>query len=148
MWPGINFHDKTQLVFVPGNLNARRYIDEILVPVTQPHLIQMGQDAIFQQDNARPHTARIVTNHFQQYQVNVMGWPACSPDLNPIEHVWDQLGKAVRARITPQHTLMHLRRFLQDEWDRLPQHNIRVLINSMRRRCNCCVEARGGPTKY
>ena len=148
VWAGVNFHGKTRLVFVDGNRNARRYIDEILVPVAQPHLIQMGPNAVFQQDNARPHTARITTAHFQRNHVDVMEWPACSPDLNPIEHMWYQLGRAVRAHITPNHTLAHLRRFLQEEWDRLPQARVRTLINSMRRRCACCIEARGGPTRY
>jgi hypothetical protein len=61
----------------------------LILPVAQTHLVQMGQDAIFQQDNARPHSARIVTNHFQQYQVNVMGYQACPRDLNPmhIQHI-------------------------------------------------------------
>ena len=130
------------------DLNAQRYIDTILIPVAQPHLVQMCQNAVFQQDNARPHTARITTAHFQQQHLNVMKWPGCSPDFNPIEHVWDQLGRAVRARITPSHTLAHLRQFLQEEWDRLPQCRIQTLINSMRQRCACCIQARGGPTRY
>ena len=48
VWAGVNLHGKARLVFVDGNLNARRYIDEILVPVAQPHLIQIGPNAVFQ----------------------------------------------------------------------------------------------------
>ena len=116
IWAGVNFHGKTRLVFVDGNINARRYINEILVPVAQPHLIQMGPNAVCQQ------TARITTAHFQRNQVDVMEWPACSPDLNPIEHLWDQLGRSVRAHMTPNHTLAHL----QEEWDRCPRPGSRL----------------------
>ena len=58
VWAGIHLNGKTRLVFVDGNLNHRRYIDEIVTPVALPCLQQMGPNATLQQDNARPHTAR------------------------------------------------------------------------------------------
>ena len=70
VWGGITAHGKTDLVIVDGNLTSRRYIDEILRPVVVPYVQNMGQGALFQDDNARPHRARIVdaypaagTNH-------------------------------------------------------------------------------------
>ena len=77
-----------------------------------------------------------------------MDWPACSPDLDPIEHAWDQLGRAVQARLNMDSTRADLRRFLLEEWDRLPQNIIQRLIHIMRRRCAECIAAGGGPTHY
>ena len=67
---------------------------------------------MYQHDNARPHTARIVTNHFQQNNVDVLEWPACFLDVCPIEIMWDQLGRAVCARLATNHNLGHLRQLI------------------------------------
>ena len=141
-------HGKTDLVIVDGNLNSRCYIDEILRPVVVPYVQNMGQGALLQDDNARPHRARIVDVYLQQEQIMRVDWPACSPDLNPIEHAWDQLGRAVQTRLNMDSTRADLRRFLLEEWDRLPQNIIQRLIHIMRRRCAECIAAGGGPTHY
>ena len=108
----------------------------------------MEPGALLQDDNARPHRARIVDAHLQQQHITRIDWPACSPDLNPIEHVWDQLGKAVQARLNVNSTRADLRRFLVEEWDRLPQDNVQRLVHSIRRRYAACIAARGCPTHY
>jgi len=56
---------------------------------------------------------------------------ACSPDLNPIEHLWDQLGPAVRARGTNTTTLADLGQMLVEEWDAIPQQSVSRLVTSM-----------------
>ena len=109
---------------------------------------QMEPSALLQDDNARPHRVRIVDAYLQQQHITRIDWPACSPDLNPIEHVWDQLGRVVQARLNVNSTRADLRRFLVEEWDRLPQDNVQRLVHSMRRRCAACIAARGGPTHY
>ena len=83
---GISLNGRAALVVVPGNLNGRRYTDEILRPHVVPYLRQMGQNAIFQDKNARPHPARIVDNVLQLNGVQRLEWPTISPDVSCIEH--------------------------------------------------------------
>jgi transposase len=143
MWVAISNDRKTDLVHVPGNLTAVRYI-------LQPHLMHVidRQKEFFQQDNARPHTARVAMDYHEQNNINVLPWPSKSPDLNPIEHLWDQLDKRVRQRQPPPQTLDQLRQMLQQEWQTIPRNNVRNLIESMPRRCRAVLAASGGHTRF
>ncbi len=87
VWGGIMGNRKTELVVIQGNLNAQRYIAEVLTPHAMPFIRHHGPGITLQQDNARPHTARITTQYLARNNVDVLPWPAVSPDLNPIEHV-------------------------------------------------------------
>ncbi|KAH0811856.1 hypothetical protein GEV33_010935 [Tenebrio molitor] len=120
--------------------------------VLQDHVVGFAQLAgdgfIFMHDNARPHTARIVTDYLHDVGIDTMNWPARSPDLNPIEHLWDVVGKQVRARCGELVSLQELRRVVQEEWDNTPQEEIQHLIESMPRRLEAVIRARGGNTKY
>ncbi|GFV81359.1 transposable element Tcb1 transposase [Trichonephila clavipes] len=77
-----------------------------------------------------------------------MDWPAYSPDLNPIEHVWDMLGRRIAARQPPPTCLPELRRALLDERCNIPQDHIDNLILSMPRRCKACIASSGRHTPY
>ncbi|GFV27018.1 DDE_3 domain-containing protein [Trichonephila clavipes] len=71
-----------------GTLTGQRYVDDILRPHVGPFLDGLP-GAIFLQDNARPHTARVAQDFLRQFQT--LPWPTLFPDLSPVEHVWDQL---------------------------------------------------------
>ncbi|GFU49189.1 transposable element Tcb1 transposase [Trichonephila clavipes] len=81
---GIGYHSRFPLVRIAGTLNSQRYISEVLEPVVLPYLQGLAT-AIFQQDNARPHVARIV-QMFVNPQIELLPWPARSPDFSPIEN--------------------------------------------------------------
>ncbi|UYV84500.1 hypothetical protein LAZ67_X002394 [Cordylochernes scorpioides] len=71
-----------------------------------------------------------------------MDWPARSPDLNPIEHVWDALGRRIGARHPSPRTLVGLRTALLDKWGLLPLDLLQSLVNSMRARCETLIAVR------
>ena len=77
-----------------------------------------------------------------------MEWPAISPDLNPIEHLWDVLERKIRPRLTRDSSLAELRNILTEEWERIPQRTIDRLVRSMRGRVNEVLQRRGGHTHY
>ncbi|GFV50882.1 transposable element Tc3 transposase [Trichonephila clavipes] len=90
-------------------------------------------------DNARPHRAEDFTR---------MDWPEYSPDLNPIEHVWDMLGRRLAARQPPPTCLPELRRTLFDAWCNIPKYQIDNLILSMPWRCKAFITSSGRHTPY
>ncbi|GFW14900.1 DDE_3 domain-containing protein [Trichonephila clavipes] len=71
-----------------GTLMGQRYVDYILRPHVGPFLIGLP-GAIFQQDNARPHTGRVAQDFLRNFQT--LSRLVRSPDLSLVEHVWDQL---------------------------------------------------------
>ncbi|GFY18279.1 transposable element Tcb1 transposase [Trichonephila clavipes] len=105
-----------------GTLTGQRYVDYILRPHVGPFLNGLP-GAIFQQDNACPHTARVAQDFLRSFQT--LPWPVHSPDMSPVEHVWDQL----KRQMPSCHSGYDLELAVQNLWVHLPQDNIRCLIN-------------------
>ncbi|GFV88340.1 transposable element Tcb2 transposase [Trichonephila clavipes] len=87
----------------------------------------MLQGAIFQQDNAQSHTARVSQDCLRT--VTTLPWPARSPHLSPIEHIWDHLGR----RVGHPTSLNELEARLQQIWSEMSQNIIQNLYASKTR---------------
>ncbi|UYV72360.1 hypothetical protein LAZ67_9002778 [Cordylochernes scorpioides] len=123
---------------IMGTMTAQRYVDDVLRPVTLPYL-QGVPNALYQQDNARPHTARISQQALQDVQM--LPWPPYSPDLSPIEHIWDIIGRRLHALPQPR-SEDELWQMVEREWRAIPQDAIRTLIDSLPRRVAACIAVR------
>ncbi|UYV68465.1 SEC24B [Cordylochernes scorpioides] len=144
VWGAIAYDSRSPLLLIQGTMTAQRYVDDVLRPVTLPYL-QGVPNALYQQDNARPHTARISQQALQDVQM--LPWPPYSPDLSPIEHVWDIIGRRLHALPQPR-SEDELWQMVEREWRAIPQDAIRTLIDSLPRRVAACIAVRGGPTCY
>lgn len=155
-WGGISVDGRTELVCVSrtgggrgqGSLTAGRYVAEILDPHVVPYADFIGRGFQFMHDNARCHTAQIVGDYLHAAGITVMKWPARSPDLNPIEHLWDQLKRRVRSRDPAPATLDELHDAVIEEWNNIPQESIVTLIRSMTGRMADLRRTRGGNTRF
>ncbi|GFX16344.1 transposable element Tcb2 transposase [Trichonephila clavipes] len=135
-------------IFDAGSVNGTRYCNEILLPYVRLFRGTMGLQFLFMNDNAPCHRTVAAEQFLVSEDIERMDWPARSPDLNPIKHVWDFLGRRLAARTLPSVTIRELRLALQDEWAAMPQQLIDTLILSMGRRCETCLAVRGDHIPY
>jgi hypothetical protein len=103
---------------------------------------------MFIDDNARPHSARIVQHFLQQEAVQKIPWPAMSPDMNPIVHVWDFIGQRINQCNPKCQNIDELRTAIKQEWQQFPQERLRRLVRSMTRRVTELHNKRGGYARY
>lgn len=148
VWGGMTSARKTNLLIMNGNVTGQSYLQNVIEPIIIPQWQQHAPNFLFMDDNAPPHRARIVTARLQAARVPHMDWPAMSPDLNPLEHLWDQLKRQVYARDPPPRDLRELRVAVVAEWNLIPQNRLLRLVRSMRQRCQAVINANGGNTRY
>ncbi|GFU45801.1 transposable element Tcb2 transposase [Trichonephila clavipes] len=98
--------------------------------------------------NARPHRTLAVEELRESKYFTRMNLPAYSPDLNPIEHVWDALGRRIAVRLHHPENTQQLKQMLIEEWALLPQEMWHQLVLSMRRRCKATIAVRRGQIPY
>ncbi len=130
VWQCISAYSMGSLHVLEGTMNAERYIK-----VLEQHMLPsrrclfQGRPCVFQQDNAKPHTAAITTAWLCSRRVRVLNWPAYSPDLSPIENIWCIIKRKIRQR-WPQ-TLQQLETYIRQEWGQIPTPKLQKHITSM-----------------
>lgn len=147
VWGAMASSGVGDLVFVEGNMDRFQYKN-----ILEDHLkasvdtLNLGNSWIFQQDNDPKHTAHVVRDWLLYYAPRQLRSPPQSPDLNPIEHLWDILERLVRKKdISSRETLKNA---LLEAWKEIPSTTTENLVASMPRRLQAVIDANGGPTKY
>lgn len=153
VWGCITSRGMGQLHKIDGIMCGPDYVKILQknLPATlrKHKLKKTGKDAvIFQQDNDPKHTSRVAKEWFEAKKFKVLPWPPSSPDMNIIEHVWDQLDHLVRARNPLPRNKDEMWAALQEEWYNFPKERLDKLYESLPRRVAALKTAKGGHTKY
>jgi len=117
-WCGDVYHmTKLDLITIIGNLDGQIYRQNIFEASAVAHFDNhpLNTRPVFMDGNAIPHRARVVTDYLGDESITSLQWPARSPDLNPIEHIWDIICRRVKEGTPPFQTLNDLEQTLHQE---------------------------------
>lgn len=148
VWGGFAFAGQLPIAWISTKMNSSNYIDLLDISLVNDAEQLMGPEFIFQQDNAPIHTSKATMDFFKERQIPVLDWPACSPDLNPIENLWGWLVRRVYINGTQYNSVHELRTAIRVAWKEIPQTFMESLVLSMKNRLIAVLENKGGPTKY
>ena len=107
------------MVKVTGNMNSEKYCELLGNVVLVPSAWSIrGLDYMFQHDNAPCHRAKIVQQWLHENEVEMLEWPPQSPDLNPIEHLWEHMERQLK--FYPATNVTQLSQNLELIWSKIP----------------------------
>ena len=145
LWEGVGYASK-----IDGRMDADLYVSilEDELQQTLEFYDKNSEDVIFQQDNNPKHKSKKAMSWLKDSGLEVMVWPPQSADLNPIEHLWHYLKRKMGEYETQPKSIQELWERVQDEWNKIPTSVCQNLIESMPRRIEAVLKAKGGYTKY
>ena len=146
VWGAFSAHGVGPLSHIDGTMTGEVYRN-ILRDTMRPYARRtMPRGFLFQHDNDPKHTSRVAKTWLLQNKIRTLEWPAQSPDLNPIEHLWDELGrKCAGIRVRNAEEKFEL---LETMWKDIPRDKISGLIDSMPRRMQAVIGSKGFPIGY
>lgn len=150
VWGLFSARGRSPLVLIDGTLNQFKYI-EILSKYVLPFKTEFhpgNNEFLYQHDGCGPHRAKKVSAFLEAKGVEVLPWPAQSPDLNPIEHVWSIMKRRLRQLQKYPTTRDELFKHLCCIWDGLPDTYFSSSVLSMGSRCTAIKNVSGKSSKY
>ena len=133
-----------------GTINKDTYCEHI-VPIIHGW-IRLHPELILMQDGAPGHAAAQTLAELQDRGITLMEWPPYSPDLNPIEALWNKMKNYLQELYNddPDRRLSYdrLRIEVQKAWDMITTEELQELAASMKDRCLAVIDAKGGHTLY
>jgi transposase len=135
-----------------GSINAESY-QEHIVPLIDGwirlELQETGRQLVLMQDHAPGHAAATTREDLLERLIEVVNWPPFSPDLNPIETIWNWMKDWIEEKYEDkQYPYEQLRKIVKEAWDEIPDERLIELLNTMPQRCQDVITAKGGYTKW
>lgn len=136
-----------ELVFIDGTMDKMVFLNILKENLHKSaDKLDLAGNFHFQQDNDPKHTAHIVKEWLLYNTPHTLKTPPQSPDMNPIEHLWDVLDKRIRKHAITSKA--HLKSVLADEWAKIDQQTTKKLVYSMQNRLREVIKNKGMPTRY
>jgi transposase len=145
-WGGISLKGKTSLFCFTDIMNGPYYVNILQTQLLPSAQSLYGRNWRLQQDNDPKHTSRVAKDFIAENKINTIDWPSNSPDLNPIENIWYIMKNNVEKRMP--RNVAELKRFMVEEWEKIPQETVKNIIMSMKRRCELVLEKNGDRISY
>ena len=146
VWGAMSSGGVGNLVLVEGIMKKEDY-EKILQENVKGSAKKLKmKQFVFMQDNDPKHTAHTIRDWFAKNKIKKLEWPAQSPDLNPIEHIWDELERRLKGR-NPKNK-KELWAMMKQEWEGIGKDVTEKLVGSMPKRVLEVIKNKGGPTKY
>jgi len=151
VWGCFSYCGAGSLYRIKGRMNGADY-RSILKHRMAPHHKELkqreGVDFIFQHDNDPKHKSHVAQNYLRNQNYTVLDWASQSPDMNPIENLWNLVKRAIYQRIDRASSLDDLFDIVKEEWEKIPLAAMRTLVHSMPQRCKAVIASKGCSTKY
>jgi len=150
VWGCMGWNGVGELAEVEGRMDADQYVDildnHLLPSIEESGIVEGG--CIFQQDNDPKHTSKKARNWMEENNITLLDWPAQSPDLNPIEHLWHHIKLQLCKYEAPAKGVWEIWERVAEVWNDIEPEVCQGLIESMPRRLEAVIKAKGGNTKY
>lgn len=150
VWGCFTWNGVGNLCKIDGGMDANLYrqiLSEDLLETIDDYNLDKSE-VVFQHDNDPKHKASIVQTWLVENEINILDWPAQSPDLNPIEHLWDEADRRLRQYQVKISSKEALWESLQQVWGEIEVETCRKLIESLPQRINDVIRAKGGYTRW
>jgi hypothetical protein len=150
VWGSISGTGLGGLVKIDGIMDKKVYHNILVQHAVPSGLRLIGNNFVFQEDNDPKHSSNYCRNYLRRKEaagvLTMMNWPAQSPDLNPIEQIWELVDRKLdKSRVKTKETLwLELKRC----WESIPVEVVKKYIDTMPERCRAVIKAKGGHTKY
>lgn len=148
VWAGFCATGKLKITFTSFKMNSKDYI-RILEGSLLPFLRKNRRKKFtFQQDNAAIHTSKETKQWIKDQKLDLLEWPARSPDLNPVENLWGILVRRIYAEGKQYATVDELKAAISEAWENIEKSVLQNLVNSMPNRVFQVINRNGKVTDY